>query len=263
MNKPLHKAIFNKKRRCMMKATHNTTRESKRIADTAIDVVNGSSKQANFIHSSFSILSFSISLALSVATIIATPSVLANGIVVDKNAPKHQQATLLKTANGTPKVNIQTPTQAGVSINQYQQFDIEQRGVILNNSHRHTQTQLAGWIQANPWLAAAEAKVIVNQVNSVNPSMLKGSIEVAGKRAEVIIANPAGIQVNGGNFINTKGVVLSTAKPKIEQGQLRGYDAAQANIQIQGSGLNAQNSDYTQLISQQINIDAPNLDQSS
>lgn len=104
----------------------------------------------------------------------------AASIVVDKNAPKNQQATILQSANGTPQINIQTPTNAGVSVNQFHQLDIGQQGAILNNSRTHTQTQLGGWIQGNPWLAAGEARIIVNQVNSANPSLLNGYIEVGG-----------------------------------------------------------------------------------
>ena len=115
-----------------------------------------------------------------------------------------------QTGNGTPQVNIQTPTSAGVSVNQYQQFDVGNRGAILNNSRSNTQTQLGGWIQGNPWLARGEARVIVNQVNSAHPSLLNGYIEVGGRRAEVVIANPSGIAVNGGGFIHASGATLTT-----------------------------------------------------
>lgn len=50
-------------------------------------------------------------------------------------------------------------------------------------------------IQGNDWLAKGEAKIILNEVNSRDPGQLNGFIEVAGKKADVIIANPAGITV--------------------------------------------------------------------
>jgi filamentous hemagglutinin family protein len=34
-----------------------------------------------------------------------------------------------------------------------------------------------------------------------NPTQLRGAIEVSGQRAEVNVANPAGIAVDGGTFI--------------------------------------------------------------
>ncbi|MCZ5750933.1 filamentous hemagglutinin N-terminal domain-containing protein [Escherichia coli] len=35
-----------------------------------------------------------------------------------------------------------------------------------------------------------EARIILNEVNSRNPSQLNGFVEVAGKKAQVVIANP-------------------------------------------------------------------------
>ncbi|EGV05829.1 filamentous hemagglutinin family N-terminal domain protein [Haemophilus pittmaniae HK 85] len=103
-------------------------------------------------------------------------------IRADKSAPGNQQPTVLKTANGLPQVNIQTPSAGGVSRNQYTQFDVAEQGAILNNARKAAQTQMAGWVQGNPNLARGEAKVILNEVNSANPSRLKGYVEVAGKK---------------------------------------------------------------------------------
>lgn len=101
-------------------------------------------------------------LAVSLLGILTSASVWADGIVADPNAPRGQQPTVLQSNNGLPVVNIQTPTRAGVSVNQYRQFDVGEKGAVLNNSHRNVQTQLGGWIQGNPWLARGEARVIVN-----------------------------------------------------------------------------------------------------
>ncbi len=46
-------------------------------------------------------------------------------------------------------------------------------------------------------LVGGEAKVILNEVNATKPSQLKGYIEVAGGKADVIIANPSGIHCEG------------------------------------------------------------------
>lgn len=143
-------------------------------------------------------------LAVSLLGFLASASVWSDGIVADPNAPRGQQPTVLQSNNGLPVVNIQTPTRAGVSVNQYRQFDVGEKGAVLNNSHRNVQTQLGGWIQGNPWLARGEARVIVNQVNSADPSRLNGYVEIGGRRADLVIANSAGINVNGGGFINAK-----------------------------------------------------------
>ena len=131
-------------------------------------------------------------------------------IRADANAPADQRPTIHQTGNGVPLVNIQTPTAAGVSRNSYSQFDVDNKGTILNNSRTHTATQLGGWVDGNPWLATGSARVILNEVNSTNPSHLNGWIEVAGDRAQVITANPAGISCNGCGFINASYTTLTT-----------------------------------------------------
>ena len=55
-----------------------------------------------------------------------------------------------------------------------------EKGAVLNNVESSTNA-MAGWVQGNLNLARGEAKVILNEVNSANPSRLKGYVEVAGK----------------------------------------------------------------------------------
>lgn len=155
-------------------------------------------------------VSFALWLALGwvgvVQPLSAQQSPNAGRIIADPNAPADQRPTVVGSANGTPQVNISTPSAAGVSRNQYQQFDVGAQGAILNNSRVDTQTQIGGGVQANPWLATGTARVILNEINGSNPSQLNGYIEVAGARAQVIIANPAGIQVDGAGFLNASRV---------------------------------------------------------
>ncbi|WP_146680459.1 two-partner secretion domain-containing protein, partial [Neisseria meningitidis] len=182
MNRTLYKVVFNKHRNCMIAVAENAKREGKNTADTqAVGILpNDIAGFAGFIHS-ISVISFSLSLLLGSALILTSSSATAQGIVADKSAPAQQQPTILQTGNGIPQVNIQTPTSAGVSVNQYAQFDVGNRGAILNNSRSNTQTQLGGWIQGNPWLARGEARVVVNQINSSHSSQLNGYIEVGGR----------------------------------------------------------------------------------
>ncbi|MCL4982957.1 hemagglutinin repeat-containing protein, partial [Neisseria meningitidis] len=151
----------------------------------------------------------------------------------------------------------QTPTSAGVSVNQYAQFDVGNRGAILNNSRSNTQTQLGGWIQGNLWLARGEARVVVNQINSSHSSQMNGYIEVGGRRAEVVIANPAGIAVNGGGFINASRATLTTGQPQYQAGALTGFQVRSGHIAITGQGLDARDTDFTQILSHAVKIDGP------
>ncbi len=258
MNRTLYKVVFNKHRNCMIAVAENAKREGKNTADTqAVGILpNDIAGFAGFIHS-ISVISFSLSLLLGSALILTSSSATAQGIVADKSAPAQQQPTILQTGNGIPQVNIQTPTSAGVSVNQYAQFDVGNRGAILNNSRSNTQTQLGGWIQGNPWLARGEARVVVNQINSSHSSQMNGYIEVGGRRAEVVIANPAGIAVNGGGFINASRATLTTAQPQYQAGDLSGFKIRQGNVVIAGHGLDARDTDYTRILSYHSKIDAP------
>ena len=262
MNKTLYKVIFNKKRGAMVAVAENTLRDGKSNADTTGGSVhlNGSHTLSGSLNPAsptarLGTLSFSLLLAAGTALIIA-PAAHAADIAADKAAPGNQQPTILQSANGTPQVNIQTPSAGGVSINQYRQFDVDQQGAILNNSRNNIQTQIGGWIQGNPWLAGGEAKIIVNQINSSNPSLLNGYIEVAGRRAEVIMANPAGIQVNGGGFINAAGVTLTTGRPIINNGHLEGFRVRSGNVGVNGKGLDTSGADYTRILAQAAQINA-------
>jgi filamentous hemagglutinin len=97
------------------------------------------------------------------------------------------------TANGLPIVQIATPNAAGVSNNTYTQYNVGSSGLILNNSVSNVQTQLGGYVTGNANLGAGSARVIVNQVVGGNASQLLGYTEVAGQKAEVVIANPSGV----------------------------------------------------------------------
>ncbi|KVK74273.1 filamentous hemagglutinin [Burkholderia cepacia] len=112
----------------------------------------------------------------------------ASGIVADGGT-----ATTVSTgASGRQTVNI-APTIGGVSNNTYSSFNVSKAGADLNN-------------------VGINARTIVNQVTSTNPSLIQGNINILGPRANVILANPNGITVDGGSFTNTGHVVLSTGQ---------------------------------------------------
>lgn len=178
-------------------------------------------------------------------------------IVADPSAPGSQRPTVLTAPNGIPLVNLQAPSAAGVSRNTYRQFDVGAQGVILNNSRSDTATQLGGWVQGNPWMGRGEARVILNEVNSSAASQLNGYVEVAGRRAEVIIANPAGIQVNGGGFINASSATLTTGAPQFDAvGRVSGFAVQGGLIRIDGAGLDARSTEYTALLSRAVELNA-------
>lgn len=177
-------------------------------------------------------------------------------IKADPNAPKNQQPIVLQTANGLPQVNIQTPNNKGLSHNKYQDFNVDKKGAILNNSHKDTQTQQAGWVQSNPYLARGEAKVILNEVTSTHPTQLKGYLEVAGRKAEVIIANPNGLHCDGCGTINATRSTMTTGKPQIIDGQVESINIERGKITISGKGLDNSRVDYTDILAREAEINA-------
>ena len=166
--------------------------------------------------------------------------------------------SVIQTANGIQQVNINAPSAGGVSQNTYSRFDVPKAGVILNNSSVMTQTQQAGMVNGNPNLGAGQsAKIILNQVNSTAPSQLRGYLEVAGSRAEVIVANGSGIVVDGGGFINTTRGILTTGIPILDaNGGLSGFQVTGGSIAVQGAGLNASNVDQVDLIARAVQANA-------
>jgi len=164
-----------------------------------------------------------------------------------------------KAANGVPVVNIATPNQSGISHNKYTDYNVGKEGLILKNATgKLNQTQLGGLIQNNPNLKAGqEAKGIINEVTGTSRSSLQGYTEVAGKAANVMVANPYGITCNGCGFINTPNATLTTGKPVFDaSGNLQALDVKKGSITIEGQGLDASSTDALSIISRATEVNA-------
>ncbi|MDJ7444054.1 hemagglutinin repeat-containing protein [Salmonella enterica] len=250
MNRLFYRLIFNAARQMVMVVSDIT--RSHRAGPASSGENRVEKTVTSRIHWSVRPVVTTLWLTLGMVTF----SVSASDIRADGSAPGNQQPTIVNTQNGLPQVNIQTPNHDGVSRNQYSQFDVDQKGAILNNSSTHINTQLGGIIQGNEWLAKGEAKIILNEVNSHDPSQLNGFIEVAGKKADVVIANPSGITCNGCGFINADKALLSAGKTLIENGKIKGFEVDKGNINIVGKGYNGHDTNYTALIARSVNINA-------
>ena len=207
-------------------------------------------------------LQYKIAVWLTMGLMIVDPLVVpfayaANPIEVDTNAPHERQATVGQAGNGITLVNVAGPSAGGVSRNDYTNFNVPQNGVILNNSYQMANTKLGGYIPGNPNMMRGSANVIVNEVTSHNPTEMKGFIEVAGHKASVVVANPNGITVDGGGFINTDRAVLTTGKTEYDsKGNLNSYRVEQGRISINGSGLNAKAANSLQILTEATNVNA-------
>ncbi|MDN7608686.1 filamentous hemagglutinin N-terminal domain-containing protein [Burkholderia multivorans] len=176
-------------------------------------------------------------------------------LVVDPSAA--HRPTLANGANGRRIVNIAAPDGAGLSHNRFTEYNVGAAGLVLNNSVHAVDTQLAGRIDGNTLLGGRPASVILNQVTGGNASMLAGATEVAGQAARVVVANPNGIGVNGGSFINTNHVSLVAGAVEFdEQGAIRQFRTEHGRIAIDGAGLDARDVDQLDLVSRTLQVNA-------
>lgn len=193
---------------------------------------------------------------LSVGVFLSSQT-MAAPIMPDNQAPITERPLVQETANHIPLVNITAPTNGGVSMNKYEQFNVERQGAILNNSYTVSKTELAGFVQGNSNMINGTAKVIVNQVTSDTPTSMNGYLEVAGQRASVVVANPNGIAVNGGGFLNTSHAMLTTGKPELDAaGNVTKYRVEEGRVSINGAGLDAKTTDSVAILSRAADINA-------
>ncbi|WP_190287256.1 filamentous hemagglutinin N-terminal domain-containing protein, partial [Novosphingobium sp. LASN5T] len=202
----------------------------------------------------------SVSTLALAAMLVSAPG----GQLLAQVAPNSAATQVRNADNGVPVVQIANPNAAGISVNTYDAFNVSSRGVVLNNAtaadanaEGRVTTQLAGLVDINRNLTAP-ARAILNEVTSTNPTVLAGYLEVAGQRADVIVANPNGISCGGCGVINTAAFTLTTGRSRIDgTGQLLGFDVTGGTIALTGAGLDAQTTDYAALLGRKIALGGP------
>lgn len=250
MNKHRYRIIFNKARGTWM-AVAEIVRSCGRSASPVVNANGGASAARRFL-CTLRPVNFAL---LAIMGMVHVPLSEAE-IVADGSAPAAKRPTVTHAANGTPQINIQRPDGAGLSHNHYTRFDVDSQGAVLNNARVPVKTELAGWVNGNPNLAGGSARIILNEVNAADPSYLRGFVEVAGDRAQVIVANPAGITCSGCGFINANRATLATGSPQFDQGALAGFGVRGGEIAIEGQGLDSRGVDYTDLIARAVTVNA-------
>lgn len=153
-------------------------------------------------------------------------------------------------ADGSVSVGIAPVVSDGISLNRYDQFNVPKPGVQLDNR-------------------SAAARTIVNEVTGTSRSQIEGPLEVVGQRAHVIVANPNGIVIDEGRFVNTGRVALTTGRITTSPAQIAPGIFQQnvvatvtgGTITVQGGGLSGQ-MDAVDLIAHELRIDGPITNQS-
>ncbi len=203
-------------------------------------------------------LRWNVAIWLAAGLFMTSTAGMASGpIMPDPKAEARHQPQIEETANGIPLVNITAPSSGGVSRNEYETFNVPDKGAILNNSYTLSKTELAGYVQGNNNMAERPAKIIVNEVTGAGSTSMDGFLEVAGNRADVVIANPNGITVNGGGFINTGKAFLTTGKPVYDgEDHLQRFDITGGDILIEGKGLGGKETGSLAILSRAVKINA-------
>ena len=203
-------------------------------------------------------LRWNVAIWLAAGLFMTSTAGMASGpIMPDPKAEARHQPQVEETANGIPLVNITAPSSGGVSRNEYETFNVPDKGAILNNSYTLSKTELAGYVPGNNNMAERPAKIIVNEVTGAGSTSMDGFLEVAGNRADVVIANPNGITVNGGGFINTGKAFLTTGKPVYDgEDHLQRFDITGGDILIEGKGLGGKETESLAILSRAVKINA-------
>jgi len=230
---------------------------------------------ALFKAASLKAISYLLILGLTFNPVIA----LADDLPITPDGSTNTQVT--QTASGIDQINIAAPNSAGLSHNKFTDYNVNTSGQVINNfsgssgnvaggigSTAVTSTTIGGLVIANQNLidaGGAEAKVILNEVTSTNNSQILGYIEIAGGKAELIIANPNGIACRSCGFINTSRLSLIAGKSEFDGSGNLGFGLSGSNVDsgtnliiplitIEGLGLDGERSTATDIISSSMKL---------
>ena len=173
-------------------------------------------------------------------------------------AAGRNHAGVRQAGNATPVIDITTPNKNGISTEDFNQFSVSRNGVIFNNDFLPSRTQLAGIVKHNPNMSWGDyARLIISQVVGADPSNLNGPIEIAGPRADLVIANPNGISVNGARAYNVSR--LSLAAGNMQNGAKGDFtlQIGSSYVHIGRGGLNVLTIDDVTVMGKNILLDGP------
>ena len=151
-------------------------------------------------------------------------------------------------------VNINTPNDKGLSHNQYNAFNVDEKGLILNNANRPVNTELAGYIMGNPNLVGPTANTILNEVTGTSSTSMNGALEVAGDKAHVIIANPMVFQLIMAHLLMQVALHLQRVIQLLITVVLQANNVQQGVIAVGEKGLNASKTARTDMLAEAVKL---------
>ncbi len=151
----------------------------------------------------------------------------------------------------TPVINIAAPNEKGLSHNKFTDYNVGSDNLIINNNREQNKiSKIGGYVKENQNLVSAgrEANIILNEVTGTGKTNLNGYTEMLGKNADLVIANPNGINIAGAGFINIPKVTLVTGSSNISaEGELENFNLSDTGVidiskDSNNLGLSAENS---------------------
>jgi filamentous hemagglutinin len=200
------------------------------------------------------VVSYSLVLILVLSNFI-TSYAIASSIVPDRSISGNK-VYIDKSANQTPVVNINDPNAAGVSHNHFVDFNVGSNGAIINNSQVNATSHIGGVVLGNSNLNSS-ANTIINEVTGSGRSQINGPQEILGMKANYVLANPNGISINGGEFINAHSVTLTTGQVQLNSlGELEKLLVVKGAVEINDKNLDVSKLDYFDIIARSVKLNA-------
>ena len=120
-------------------------------------------------------------------------------------------STKVKERDGITVVDIDSPNEKGVSVNNFTKFEVTNKGMVLNNSNTRYKTTFGVEIDGNENLIKKEADIALLRVTGQESSKLSGKLEAASvKELDVFLANRNGIVIDGLTLENINRAVFTT-----------------------------------------------------
>jgi filamentous hemagglutinin family protein len=145
-------------------------------------------------------------------------------------------AEIVEGINGAADTqNINSPSN-GTSYNQFDDFNVGSNGLDINNG--------------------LGAHLIINEVTGGSNTTLSGNINILYNSADLVIANPNGIVVNGARFNTNNNNIsnLNLITGRYNQEDKNFNISETGKIIVQNNGLDVKNVNYSNLISRSIEI---------
>ncbi|OOF67426.1 hemagglutinin repeat-containing protein, partial [Rodentibacter caecimuris] len=174
-------------------------------------------------------------------------SVKQKDVVLDRN---NRETKISQTDNGVHIIDIAKPQDNGISDNKFKKFNIG-NGAVFNNSNKEGNSYLVGHLEKNQNFDKDTAKAILTQVTGSQMSKIKGGLEVFGDKADLLIINPNGININGVQTFNTDRFVASTSNVIDPKNGLK-LSVEKGTVTIDKDGIATDGLKYLDIVAKKI-----------